>query len=640
MTFLRYLFAAALFVFPAALASSFTYTSSPKSGDELYMPRNIKRAFERGTRSLSGEPGKQYWQNAADYDIYVRINTATRLLRGTQTITYHNNSLDTLRTIVLKLHQNMNRRGAARLSPLGDSAVTDGMRIGVMKVDGVERNFLPDAGDARIDQGTCIVSLPSPLPPASQVNVEVAWDFTIPVTTGEGGGNPRMGAYENGSMFLAYWYPKMAVYDDVRGWDMHSYNGEHEFYCDYGDFRVEIDVPEHYGVWATGMLQNDAAVLREPALSRYRAALVSDSVVRIVDEAEAQGQSPYLEKNGRSRWVFTGENIPDFAFGLARGYRWDGVAARVDDRRVFVDVAYDPASTSFVTAADEGRITVEMLSAARPGVPFPYPAVTVFNGYYGMEFPMIVNDGEFHNRVLNVYVHSHEIAHSYFPFMVGIDETRYAWMDEGMAYFLPVDVQKSLSQYDHMIRAARGYERFAGTERDFPLLLPSTASSGDDLQIMAYLKPALAFAILRESLGAETFDAALRTFMLRWEGKHPLPWDFFHTFNEVAGESLNWFWSPWFFEPGYPDLAIAKVEEEEGGSVVTVRRVGSMPVPVHMQMTLENGATEDVVKTAAIWKDGGAVAQFRVAHAARLASVRIGASWIPDANPTDNTWKQ
>jgi aminopeptidase N len=157
---------------------------------------------------------------------------------------------------------------------------------------------------------------------------------------------------------------------------------------------------------------------------------------------------------------------------------------------------------------------------------------------------------------------------------------------------------------------------------------------------MAYLKPALAFAILRESLGAETFDAALRTFMLRWEGKHPLPWDFFHTFNEVAGESLNWFWSPWFFEPGYPDLAIAKVEEEEGGSVVTVRRVGSMPVPVHMQMTLENGATEDVVKTAAIWKDGGAVAQFRVAHAARLASVRIGASWIPDANPTDNTWKQ
>ncbi len=616
------------------------FSQAFSAGDGLYIPRDIRRAYDRGTRSLTGAPGKDYWQNAADYRIRVSIDPKARLLSGEETITYRNNSPDTLGQLVLKLHQNMNRRGAARWSPLGELAVTDGMNIRRLSAGGTERQLFPGSEEAHVDNGNLIVTLPVPLVPGGSTEIAVDWSFTIPVSTGEGGENPRMGKYENGAFFIAYWYPKLAVYDDVRGWDMHSYDGEHEFYSDYGDIDVEITVPERYGVWATGVLRNPDAVLREPYLDRYRRAQKSDTVIRIVNDAEAAGQSPYTASGGRTVWKFRADGVPDFAFGLAQGYCWDGVSAKAGDARVFVDAAYDPASKSFASVAEEARETVEMMSAARPGVPFPYPAMTVFNGYYGMEFPMIVNDGEFPNRILNVYVHSHEIAHSYFPFMVGVNETRYAWMDEALAYFLPVDVQKKQSSYDHMIRAARGYERFAGTEQDYPLLIPSTASGGNDLQVLAYIKPATALNILRDAMGDAAFYGALRAFIERWKGRHPLPWDFFNTFNDVSGADWNWFWRPWFFEPGYPDLAITRVNTRDGMTEVTIRRIGSMPVPVHIAVTLEGGTAQSVSESASVWKTGADEATFRIEHTADIFSLRLGDTWIPDADPSNNIWKK
>ncbi|MDX9760091.1 MAG: hypothetical protein RBU27_13110 [Bacteroidota bacterium] len=346
--------------------------SGPDDREGLYMPRDIRRAYERGTRGWNGAPGVSYWQNAADYRIRVTVHPDTRLLVGEETITYHNNSPDTLRRLVLKLHQNMNRAGAARCSPLGAKAVTDGVRLSALTVDGIDRNRFPGSEEATIDGGNLIVTLPRPLAPKSSIDITAAWDFIIPVTTGEGGGNPRMGAYENGAIFVAYWYPKVAVYDDVHGWDMHSYDGEHEFYNDYGAMDVEITVPDRYGVWATGSLDNPEDVLREPYLSRYRTALVSDTVVRIINEAEAAAAGGM--KPG-AVWRFRATSVPDFAFGIARGYCWDGVSADNGIGRVFVDAAYDPAATSFATVAAEAKETVEMMSRARPGVPFPYPAM-------------------------------------------------------------------------------------------------------------------------------------------------------------------------------------------------------------------------------------------------------------------------
>lgn len=602
--------------------------------DGLPMPREIQRAFDRGTRAMDGAPGPKYWQNSADYDITVTVNPVRRFLDGKERILYTNHSPDSIRTLVFRLYQNLNLPTAPRGTSLGTKAITDGMRIHSLGVDGVERSLLPGSEEVRIDHTVMYVRLPKPLAPGGQTTVDVAWSFTIPVNTGEGGGNPRMGAYENGAMFLAYWFPRIAVYDDVRGWDLLPHDGEHEFYHDYGDMRVAITVPDSCGVWATGTLSNPEEVLRDPWLARYRAASSSDTVLRIVDGSDV----PYVRNARGNTWKFSATKVPDFAFGVAAGYRWDAVGAEVEDRRVLVDAAYDPASTSFRTVAEESKAAVEMLSSERPGIPFPYPAITVFNGNHGMEFPMIVNDGVFGNRITDVYVHVHEIAHSYFPFMVGVNETRYAWMDEGMAYFLPVDIQKHLTNYDHMIRAARSYERFAGTEMDYPMMLPSVASSGDNLQIIGYLKPALAFGVLRDMLGEERFDSALRTFMRNWEGRHPLPWDFFHTFNTATGEQLDWFWRAWFFEHGMPDLGIAAVKQEQEGTKVVIHRKGSMPIPVKLLITGTDGSTRTLHRSAAVWADGSREIMVELPSGEEIRSIRLGGEWIPDAQPADNTW--
>ncbi len=602
--------------------------------DGLPMPREIQRAFDRGTRAMDGAPGPKYWQNSADYDITVTVNPVRRFLDGRERILYTNHSPDSIRTLVFRLYQNLNLPTAPRGTSLGEKAITDGMRIQSLGVDGVERSLLPGSEEVRIDHTVMYVRLPKPLAPGGQTTVDVAWSFTIPVNTGEGGGNPRMGAYENGAVFLAYWFPRIAVYDDVRGWDLLPHDGEHEFYHDYGDMRVAITVPDSCGVWATGTLSNPEEVLRDPWLARYHAASSSDTVLRIVDGSDV----PYVRNARGNTWKFSATKVPDFAFGVAAGYRWDAVGAKVEDRRVLVDAAYDPASTSFRTVAEESKAAVEMLSSERPGIPFPYPAITVFNGNHGMEFPMIVNDGVFGNRITDVYVHVHEIAHSYFPFMVGVNETRYAWMDEGMAYFLPVDIQKHLTNYDHMIRAARSYERFAGTEMDYPMMLPSVASSGDNLQIIGYLKPALAFGVLRDMLGEERFDSALRTFMRNWEGRHPLPWDFFHTFNTATGEQLDWFWRAWFFEHGMPDLGIAAVKQEQEGTKVVIHRKGSMPIPVKLLITGTDGSTRTLHRSAAVWADGSREIMVELPSGEEIRSIRLGGEWIPDAQPADNTW--
>jgi hypothetical protein len=367
--------------------------------------------------------------------------------------------------------------------------------------------------------------------------------------------------------------------------------------------------------------------------------LASDTVIRIIGDADVVGPSPYRQAARGNTWIFEAANVPDFAFGLAPGYRWDAVAAKVNGRRILISAAYDPASTSFQTVADEGRVTVEMMSRERPGVPFPYPAMTVFNGYYGMEFPMIVNDGTFGSRISDVYVHTHEIAHTYFPFMVGTNETRYAWMDEGMAYFLPVDVQKALTNYDHMIRAARGYERFSGSEMDYPMILPSVASSGDNLQVIGYLKPALAFAVLRDMIGEARFDRALKDFIMRWESRHPLPWDFFFTYNESTGENLDWFWRRWFFDFGMPDLAIQSVRLNGTNTHITVARNGSMPVPVQLSLKLDNGEERSIHRAASIWADGSSEAVFEIETDRPIRTIQLGGGWIPDGKPSDNFWK-
>lgn len=448
--------------------------------------------------------------------------------------------------------------------------------------------------------------------------------------------NPRMGIYNDSVFFVAYWYPKVAVYDDINKWDLISYNGEHEFYHGYADMSVEIKVPAGYAVWGTGDLVNPEYVLSSKIYSRYINSLNSDEVVNIITENDL-GKENFISENGFTIWKYKAENIPDFAFGVSNKYLWDGISIDPGSgKRISCFAAYDPASEFFSQAALIARRSVEFFSTINPGIDYPYPQITVFNGEGGMEFPMIVNDGHFKNRINDVYVTTHEIAHMYFPFYVGTNETRFAWLDEGMAYFLPLDIQFELSDYDHRTRAAVGYSNWAGNEFDYPLMIPSYASRNPHLSLMSYYKPSLAFEVIQNSLGKELFSEALKEFIMAWSGKHPTPYDFFHTFENISGRNLTWLINPWFFDRGIPDLAIREVNVVDNKLSILIEKIGELPIPVNVTVHFENGDNLNLTETVNIWENGNNTYLLETEISARPVKVEFGDKNIPDSNILNN----
>jgi hypothetical protein len=608
-----------------------TFFCAATFGSGLKMPKEIKKTYVNQTRSYDGKPGKNYWQNFADYNIKASIEPKTRLLSGTEKIIYYNNSPDSLKNIVVKLDQNMYKKGAARNSELSPETVNDGVNIIKLKVSGIPVNL--DVNDKIVSySGTnMIIKLSSPQPPKSKLEIDVDWNFTIPSGT-----NIRIGTYDKSTFFVGYWYPQVAVYDDIRGWDLISYNGEHEFYFDYSDINAEIKVPKGFGVWATGMLQNAGEVLNEKYLEKYNEALSSDKLINIVAK-EDSGKEVYKSIDGFTTFNYYAKNVTEFAFGLSDHYLWDGTSIEIEPgRRVACFSAYNPKSDFFQQTAQMAKRTVEFLTNEMPGVIYPYPQITVFNGDEGMEFPMIVNDGQFSDKITDVYVTTHEIAHMYFPFYVGINETRYAWMDEGMAYFLPLDLQIELSNYDHRTRAVVGFSRWAGNEMDIPMILPSILSRDPNLSFLSYYKSSTAYEMLQSALGKELFAKGLKEFINRWNGKHPTPWDFFYTFEDVAQKDLSWFWKPWFFESQIPDLAIKDFKVENGQAKVLIENVGNLPVPIDLTFTMEDGSKTNYSESCSVWEKNDNEAWVSTNVAGNVKYVELLNKNIPDANASNN----
>jgi hypothetical protein len=601
------------------------------SSSALKMPKEIKKAYTNQTRSYDGKPGINYWQNFSEYNIKAEIEPKTRLLTGSEQIIYFNNSPDTIKNIVIKLYQDMYKKGAARNTELNPETVTDGVKISRLSVH--NKNISVNVDDKFISYfGTnLIIKLTSPLPPNSKTNISVDWSFTIPKGT-----DIRIGTYGESTFFVGYWYPKIAVYDDIRGWDMLSYNAEHEFYFDYSNVAAEIKVPKGFGVWATGMLQNPDEVLNDVYLKRFNKSLVSDDLINIVAKSDS-GKEVYKHKDGFTTFKYSAKNITEFAFGMSDFYLWDGTSIELEPgKRVACFSAYNPASDFFTQAATMAKRSIEFFSKQMPGVIYPYPQITVFNGDGGMEFPMIVNDGQFSNTVNDVYVTTHEIAHMYFPFYVGTNETRYGWMDEGMAYFLPWDLQIELSEYDHRTRAAIGFSKWAGNEMDIPMILPSILSRDPHLSMMSYYKPALAYEMLESALGDELFNKCLKEFIERWNGKHPTPWDMFYTFENVIKQDLSWFWNPWFFESHIPDLAIKDVKNENNKVRVLVENIGNLPVPIDLTLTLEDGTKTKLTSSTQIWRNGNKEIWLDADVKLKVKSVELLNKNIPDADGSNN----
>lgn len=590
------------------------------------------KAYEKGTRSFDGKPGENYWQNSSDYKIKVQIDPKTRTLTGSETIVYYNNSPDTLKEIVIRLYPNISKPSSKRDFNIPDNALTGGVKISSFSLN----NTKLDVEDKNIFSlsGTNLrVKLKDKINPKSKTSIEINWSFEIPNTN-----FARMGTYDSTSFFVAYWYPQMAVYDDIDGWDYNEYTGYTEMYNDFSNFDVEITVPNGFHIWSTGVWQNPDEILSNEFLKKYEQAKNSDEVVRVFTTDDLTNKNRYKSNGDFHTFKFKADYVPDFAFGMSDQYLWDAVSYLTpDNKRVYIAAAYKESSKDFVDVAYYAKESIKYFSEELPAIPFPYPSCTVWNGSGGMEYPMIVNNGSSQTKEGTVGVTSHEIAHQYMPFYMGINERKYAFMDEGWAVMLPFDFQERMTE-GAMPRERNviGFEFVAGYDLEMPLLVPSNLLSGYSYRVSAYSRPGLAYDFLRDFLGKEKFLKALHLYMERWNGKHPIPWDFYFSINQAVGEDLIWFWNPWFFDFGYPDLTIKSYELKDGNIKVKVERKGIIPVPIKINLMKDDEMIKEVYYTADVWKTGNSTFEITVENVKEINKIVLGSPKIPDSNKDDN----
>jgi hypothetical protein len=608
------------------------------SQENLFIPRNIQTAYEKGTRSLDGKPGAKYWQNSSEYKIQVEVDPFTYLIKGSEEITYFNNSPDTLKRVILRLYPNIFKKGSARDYAMSPEAVTDGVAVTKISIDGRSIN-LNNRSIFRVTNTIAVIYLPEPIPPKSLKDFSIEWSFNLSHKA-----TLRMGVYDSTTVFVGYWYPQISVYDDIDGWDYLNYGGQVEFYNDFSNFDLSITLPNNFGVWATGELQNPEEVLGETILQRYLAANESDTVTRIITADELNSASIFKTDENKNTWKYKASNVTDFAFAFSDHYLWDGLRTVVDsskNKSVFIQAVYPVNSPDFYDVAEASREIINYFSNEMPGIKFPFPSIVAFNNGSsrggGMEFPMMINNGSQDVWENSVSLTAHELAHQYFPFYVGTNEKKYAFMDEGWAVMIPFKYMEKLAGINsRLISTVGNYEYLAGTEDDIPMVIPSISLSSVSYNNSAYVKPSIAYEILRGMLGDELFLKSLQEYVSRWNGKHPTPYDFFFTFNNITGKDLTWFWKPWFFENGYPDLAIEKVDIEKTKSKITIRRVGNVPTPIKLKVIYENGTKEEFYYSANVWEENNLIYISEVELSDTLKEVQLGDITIPDSNRENN----
>jgi hypothetical protein len=603
--------------------------------EPLYMPRAVQQAYRKGTRLPNGRPGSAYWQNRGRYSISVTTAPPNRRVTGTEQVVYANNSPDTLKSLVFKLLLNIHKPGAPRNGSANDDYLTSGVHIDAFTLNGAQTPWGDDAHTFTWKR----VPLPVALAPRDSISLSFDWHYDVSKESG------REGAIDSTTFFLAYFYPRVAVYDDYNGWDTMDFTDQQEFYSDFNDYDVTVKVPANYVVWGTGTLLNPGEVLRPEFAHRFQASLASDQTVRVATKEELTAKVVTMQQP-MNTWHFTARDIPDMAFGLSDHYDWDAASVVVDDatkRRASVQSAYNDTAADYHHMVQYGRHALDWLSHNWPGIPYPYEKTTVFQGFAGMEYPMMANDETYADTVFSRFVAEHEIAHTYFPFYMGINESRYAFMDEGWA----TTFEYLIGQADlGKERAVAFFQQFRvgpwiqdpSPLEDLPIVTPADALKDVAYGNSAYGKAALGYLAVKELLGDEMFRRCLHEFVNRWHGKHPIPWDLFNTFNDVSGKNLNWFWRSWYFENGYIDLALSSVKKTDAGYSVTIDNVGGMVAPVDFVITYSDGSTGSVHETPMIWEANQKRATVALKAKKPIQSLELnGGIWM-DADTTNNRW--
>ncbi len=610
----------------------------------------FQQAVDNGTRTLTGEPGPEYWQQWANYTIEARLLPEEKRVEGSETIIYHNNAPRPMPILALYLVQNVYAEGAMRNRP---DEVTGGMEIRRVAVGGQEIGEIQprQPGAGWTTQGTTMyIRLAQPLASGDSVELELQWAFKV-------NQRGRTGWNADNLLFVGYWYPQMAVYDDVETWQLDPFLGSAEFYMGYGDYDVTIEAPEGWLIVATGELQNPDEVLPPTILERYRRAHGSDDVVHVLTADDfGPGTATRRSATGTLRWHFRADNVRDVSWSASKESLWDAARTPVGDLNG--DGQTDYALATAVYRADATRwqqawryVQHSIDHHSRfTGVSYPWPHMTAVEGEGimggGMEYPMMTLIGAFTEATdtLLYLVVTHELAHMWVPMIVGTDERRYGWMDEGTTDFNEIEAMREFyhgyngepqeqQAYLGTARAGREGELMRRTDYHYP---------GPAGGVASYVKPASMLIALRELLGEETFIRAYRTYLHNWSFKHPKPWDFFNTFNTVSGQDLDWFWSEWYYETWTLDQAVENVSQNgDGSATIVIEDKGMAYMPARVTITRDNGETLEREIPVEYWLEGNRQAEIAVPRGSPVVKVEIDTSGrFPDIDRSNNTWER
>ncbi|WP_258105343.1 M1 family metallopeptidase [Marinoscillum sp. MHG1-6] len=579
----------------------------------LYMPIEFKRAYDNGTRTWDGTVSSTYKQNSSRYDISAVVDPATRQLTASGKITYFNYQDVALDKIVFHSYKDL---------------YDDGMIISKLKIDGQEID-INDSKRVKKSATYYNISLENnPLIPGDSLVLKVDWSITIPEKV------DRDGAYDETSMLVAYWYPEIAVFDDVFGWDMIDFDGKAEFYHDVSDFNIEITIPDNYIIWASAAPSNGYEIFPGKIQNRLGQAKKSNEKVVIVSNKD-------IKKGLKMRtnvWKYSLEDFPDFVFSFSDHYLWEACTYTDEMGTYFLNSAYHPKNKSFGLVLDIEKEGLQTFHNDFPVHPFPYEHFVAFNGEIGggMEFPGMCNDHAranyraegvpYSDYEANKLLTIHEMMHMYFPFLMGINEKRFAWMDEGMAefaedYFTNVNLESYKSR-----------ERFASY--DNPPLMVQTYSIPKNYGVNSYDIASQSYHALLHLLGKDTFTRCLNTFMDRWKNKHPTPYDFFFTFDDVSGQDLTWFWKAWYFDWGYPDVAIKSFKD---GKLV-IENVGGRPIAVEIHITYQDDSRLKIMTSPEVWKNKSLYTT-TISNSIKIKNIELKTMNGPDAINSNNHWR-
>lgn len=598
---------------------------------DLFIPRDVQKAFGKGSRSADGRPGKNYWQNYGRYNITITATPPDPVIKGTETITYVNNSPDTLRTLNIKLYLNIHKPGAPRNFGSSPEYLSKGVTVDNFTINGQKSQW------PSFQYTNQQVRLPKPLLPHD--SIQLGFDWHTELADGSG----REGRIDSTTYFLAYFYPRVAVYDDYNGWDRINFMDSHEFYSDFNDYTVTINVPKNYIVWGTGTLQKPETVLQPAILKRFNESLISDNVIRIVTKEDLAAKNITVQKE-MNAWQFTAKHIPDMAFGLSDHYVWDGTSVVVDDakgRRASAQAAYNDTAADYRHVAGYARHSLNWFSHHWPGIPYPYEKTTIFQGHADMEYPMMANNSTFDDTVFSRFVAEHEIAHTYMPFYMGINETRYGFMDEGWATTLELligydDLGRERAESFFKRFRVQGWTNNSASELQIPIITPGDAMTGAGFGTNIYGKAALGYLALKDLLGDELFKKCLHEYMNRWNGKHPIPWDFFNTINNASGKNLNWFWNNWFFSSSYNDLSLQEIKKSGTGYNVSIKNIGGFFSPADLVIKYTDGTSETKHLSPAVWEKNAKQITVPITTKKKIDSVKLEGGIFMDADGANN----